>query len=71
MGDTTNIKILCREIIKEVEEKDTKIHKLEEIIDKATGCLEKHRKTSVEDYSAIISFYKEMELILKGADKEW
>ena len=70
MGDTTNIKILCREIIKEVEEKDTKIHKLEEIIDKAMACLEKHRKTSVEDYSTIISFYKEMELILKGADEE-
>lgn len=38
MGDLTNIKILCREIIKEVEERDTKISDLQ------------RRKNKVIDY---------------------
>lgn len=66
MGDLTNIKILCREIIKEVEERDTKIHKLEERIDKAIEELEMWQPKE-----KILQEEKEYLLdILKGVGKE-
>lgn len=65
------MKLACLEevlnsILKGIEEKDNEIKKINDILNKARKCLEKYKKTNVEDYAKIIELYKEMDSILNN-----
>ena len=52
------------ELIRESEEKDKEIERLNNIIKEANELIEEYRYTNVEDYGKIIEFFKKLKTIL-------
>lgn len=57
------------ELIRESEEKDKEIERLNNIISEANELLEEYRYTNVEDYGKIIEFFKKLKTILDKGER--